>query len=140
MGRKSKKKKKKKKSANRQSAKPKKKSPAPATPAVNPEALEAPNAVAGTVAWLLSAFATVLGLLAAGIAWLVYTRNAERETFGAVHLFLFAATITGIVTLVLTVLVRRIRKRPPPTNVTRGAIVIGILPLVVQAVVAIVNR
>lgn len=127
MGRKSKKKKKKKSPAS-----PGKSNPKVSLPPVNPEALESPNAVAGTVAWLLSALTTLLAMLVSLICRWIYSRNSESETYGGIGLFLFAATVTGIATLVLTFLVLRVRRTPPPRNVTRGAIVIGLLPFVLH--------
>ena len=109
----------------------------------SPENLEPENAVAGTIAWLLSAFATALALVASLVAKIGHGYNNESVTFGAIHLFLYVATITGIVTLVLTPFVLRARITPPPRNVTRGAVAIGLLPIVIRiaiAVMAVVNR
>ena len=134
MGRKSKKKKKKKKSPSSTSKKN------ISLPPINPEALEPLNAVAGTVAWLLSAMSTVLAMLVSLVARWVHAGNDEVETHGAVGLFLFAAIVTGVATLVLTLLVHRVRRTPPPSNITRGAVVIGLLPFMLQLVYALMDR
>lgn len=101
-------------------------------PVTNPESQEPPNAVAGTVAWLLSAMATLFALLAAVIVRVIYLRNADERTRSGVYLFLFAALVTGCVALVLTPLVHRIRKNPPPRNVTIGVVTIGLVPIIIQ--------
>lgn len=140
MGRKSKKKKKKspaKQSASVAKAASSKKSAAtknsPRVLASHLEARESQSAVASTVAWLLSALATLLALIVSVVAQLIYQQNGSQKTLAAIHMMLFSAVVTGIVTLVLTKVVHSARKTAPPKNVTIGAVTIGLVPLLVYA-------
>lgn len=126
MSRKSKQKKRKRSKTNKATA------PEQVAKRVDPKSLETPRAVASTVAWLLATLATALGLVAALVAQVVHLRNQESDAHTFVQLFLFASTITGMVTLTLTPIVIRVRRIPAPRNVTIAAIVIGAAPFVVQ--------
>ncbi len=43
--------------------------------------------------------------------------------------FRFVAIITGLLTLLLTIVTLRIRHRPPPAAITLGAVFLGVTPL-----------
>jgi len=121
---------KKKKSSKKKKTKPK--SPESTVNRVDPKSLESPGAVASTVAWLLATLATALGLIAALVAQILHMRNPESQAQSFVQLFLFAASVTGLVALTLTPIVKRVRRIPAPRNVTIAAIVLGATPFVVQ--------
>ena len=107
---------------------------------VDPKSLESPRAVASTVAWLLATLATALGLVAAFVAQVIHLRNQESNAQSFVQLFLFAASVTGLVALTFTPIVKRVRRIPAPRNVTIAAIVIGATPFVVQIARSVVGN
>ena len=47
------------------------------------------------------------------------------------QVMLFAATATGLVCLVLTPIVYRLRRVPPPSNVTALAVTIAVIPFAI---------
>jgi integral membrane sensor domain MASE1 len=99
---------------------------------------ETRSADAATVAWTLSAMAT-LGALA--LRWLVKLiinstndpKDLPEATLFIPGLMLFAALISGIIAVSLTPLVYRLRKISPPWQVTAGIGVIGLVPLALLA-------
>jgi hypothetical protein len=93
------------------------------------------SADAATIAWMLSAIATLAAELVAGLAAVVNWLAGDSDKLPAVSRvlpswFLFCAVVTGLLCLVLTPLVHKIRRQPPPRSVTITAVVIGLVPLV----------
>jgi hypothetical protein len=69
-------------------------------------------------------------LLAAAL-WIWRTMQPDNQIVGAgFELFAFCAFVVGSVSLLLTWLVRRLRRVLPPRHVTAVALVVGVLPLV----------
>ncbi len=95
------------------------------------------------MAWLLSATATLLVLVAWGVAWWIGTQweqgmaeadaanHLSRAVFGA-QLLQFAATITGLVTLCLIPIMVRLRNVPAPRRLVWATTVIGMAPVMIQ--------
>ena len=90
-----------------------------------------------TVGWMLTVLMTFLcevGAFALGV-WL--RSSAGGTNFELLRgILLFAAVVLGLVTLILTALVWRIRRVPAPLGVTLFAVVVAvvpILPIVIQS-------
>ena len=91
------------------------------------------RAEAVTVAWMLAAVATLAAQLVALTARLVAGGAAAAAAPPVARIlpgwFLICAFMTGLVCLVLTPIVYRVRRVPPPWPVTAGVIVISLTPL-----------
>lgn len=106
---------------------------------LGPDAGESRAAVALTVAWMLTCMSTIVGLVVVlGLRLLVASFPVAE---GGVHplrqmaaVLLFVTIATGVLCLVFTPLALRVRRTPPPRSITIGAVVIGVLPLVVAAI------
>lgn len=98
-----------------------------------PDSGESRAAEATTVAWMLTAMATIGAILLAGTVRLA-TRFLAADATGAglrflPDLLIFTSLVTGILCLCLTVVVYRVRKTPPPSSVTIAAVLIGLSPV-----------
>ncbi len=99
---------------------------------------ETPAAEALTIAWMLTALATVVAEIVAAFAWLVVWLGGSPDikVTAMPRLATFVAAITGLVTLALTPLAVRARRIPPPQPIVAAVTVIGVIPcLAVCAVV-----
>jgi len=86
---------------------------------------ESRSAEAATIGWLLSVFTTLVCLCGAMIArWIGVSRLPLLS-----GLLLFAALVIGSISLGLGVVVRRVRRAPPPHGVYVFAVVVGALPI-----------
>ncbi|MBX3412982.1 MAG: hypothetical protein KF708_09870 [Pirellulales bacterium] len=88
-----------------------------------------------TVGWMLTVMMTCLcevGAFALG----VFLRYSEGGTnFELLRgMLLFAAVVLGLVTLILTAVVWRLRRVPPPTSVTLFAIVVAVVPMLTMII------
>jgi len=105
---------------------------------------ESRSAVALTVVWMLTCMSTAVGcLVVLGLRLLMLAFPAVQ---GRVHplaqasgVLLFAAITTGVLCMVLTPLVYRVRQVPPPRTVTVGAIAIGLAPIVLLIVLSLLR-
>lgn len=83
-----------------------------------------------TVGWLLTVMMTCLcevGAFALGV-WL--RNSAGGTSFELLRgILLFAAVILGLVTIILTAIVWRLRRVPPPLGVTLFAVVVAVVPI-----------
>jgi len=100
-----------------------------------PDANESRPAVALTVAWMLSCMSTAVGILtilALQLLMLAFpvAQGGKHPLAQVSGVLLFVALITGVVCLAFTPLVYRVRKAPPPSSITAGAILIGIAPII----------
>jgi hypothetical protein len=100
-----------------------------------PDANESRAAVALTVAWMLSCMSTALGMLT--VLALRLLMLAFPVAAGGKHplaqvsgVLLFVALITGVACVAFTPLVYRVRKTPPPSPITVGAVLIGAAPII----------
>lgn len=67
----------------------------------------------------------------AAVLWIWRTMQPDNQIVGAgFELFAFCAFVVGSVSLILTWVVRRLRRVLPPGRVTAVALVVGALPLV----------
>ena len=115
-------------------AKPKR-APAKQTTAPQlPDAGESRGAVAVTVAWMLLALSCAAAQVVALATWLL--ARAAAPAAGVNHLLpvprtmLIVALLTGVLILLLTPLVYRVRKSRPPRAITVVAVGIAVGPLV----------
>jgi hypothetical protein len=104
-----------------------------------PDERESRGAVALTVAWMLTCMSTAAGLmvvLALRLLIVAFPMAAERaHPLGRVAGVLLAvAMITGLCCVALTPLIYRVRHSPPPKEITVGAVLIGIGPIVLMIV------
>jgi hypothetical protein len=114
----------------------------------NPERLpdqhESRAAVALTVAWMLTCMSTAAGMFV--VLALRLLMIAFPVAQGGVHplgrisgVLLFVALATGVLCLLLTPLVHRVRAAAPPRAITVGAVLIGFAPLVLLAVLTFLS-
>lgn len=102
--------------------------------------LENRAAVAVTVMWMLTTIATLMAQLVwAGSFTLVNLLDKAGNLAVLPGLMLFTGVVSGIVCLILAPVAWRIREVPPPRSVTLVAIIIGTLPLITAATLAIVT-
>jgi hypothetical protein len=112
--------------------KAKSKQPDPGTP-IDPA--ESRPAVAMTVAWMLTTLSCGAAQAVALVMWLV-ARNAgiAEDQPNALYMIpqtlLLVAFVAGVVALLLTPLVHRLRRSRPPISITIAALLIGVLPIV----------
>ena len=95
-------------------------------------------AVAATVAWMLTALATGLAqITAVAILGLHRVLTDDPEKLAAPlkmlpRLLFFVALIAGLTSIILTPIVYRFRKTPPPRSITTFVVVIALIPFVVM--------
>lgn len=103
---------------------------------INPDTGEDRRGEAATVAWMLTMLATTASnALALVAALIVPTLVANTEQPGLApllpRLLLFIAAVTGAVCVVLTPLVYRFRRTPPPEAITAFGLIISVLPVLI---------
>ncbi len=98
---------------------------------------ESRSAEAATVFWMTSLLATVLAEGAGLTARLVMVLVEPFEPLAMLsNLLLLIAAVTGLLCLVMTPVVLRVREVPPPTAITRFAVAASILPIATLALIA----
>jgi len=105
---------------------------------------ESRSAVALTVVWMLTCMSTAVGcfvVLALRLLMLALPVAAGRvhPLSQAAGVLLFVAITTGVMCLALTSVIYRVRAIPPPRPVTIGAIAIGIAPIVLLVLLAVMR-
>jgi len=114
-----------------------------------PPPAESRAAEAVTIGWMLSMMATIFCLVVyaivraviafgSGVAGDGGAVGADAVMFYA-DLLLFTAMTVGIFSLLLVPIVFRLRRQKPPRGVTRVAITVGVLPVLLVIVRAIVR-
>jgi hypothetical protein len=105
------------------------------------DADESRAAVALTVAWMLTLLSTAAAMIVAASAWLLML--AFPVAAGQGHplaslpgTLTFVAAATGILCLILTYFVHRVRKSPAPRTITIAAVLIGAVPWATIAVLS----
>ncbi len=96
---------------------------------------ETPAADALTVCWMLAALITLLASLAVVLFELFVMHGEQQATPGAQvfqGVLAFSSITTGLIGLLFTLLVYRVRRQAPPRNVTIVVVVICALPLLVS--------
>ena len=107
-----------------------------------PRPAEPRSGEALTVLWMLTILATLVAEMAAAAAaaW-AYGRPgpAEGPSMPATlaNVMLFTALVTGGLCLLLTPVVRRIRREPPPASVIWSAVAIGASPFFVLTLLTV---
>jgi hypothetical protein len=116
--------------------KPKKNVPRKEIPVgdVNPATGEDKRGDTVTVGWMLAMLATTAGDILAVIAALVMPQvalSAEKPELALAlpNLLLFVAASTGIVVMLLTPVVYKFRRTPPPPQITGFGFIVSLLPL-----------
>ncbi len=85
---------------------------------------------AATVAWMLSAITTLLCESMAGLAWILWRANPGAENILLFARYLhFCSLVTAAVTLVLTAVVLKSRREPPPRAIVVFAVILAALPV-----------
>jgi hypothetical protein len=109
-----------------------------------PDEHESRGAVALTVAWMLTCMSTAAGMFV--VLALRLLMIAFPVAVGGVHplgriagVLLFVALTTGALCLGFTPLVYRLRQRHPPRVITIGAVLIGLSPVLLLIVLAILQ-
>ncbi len=120
--------------------KPRKKSAAKKIPGHSLESLESRSSVAVTVGWLLCACATVGAIILMVAARLIYVQSPESMTLVIANVFTLISVLTGILTMILTVVVVRLRRTPPPAAITWTVLLIGLAPFVSLAILVYLER
>lgn len=109
------------------------------------ETNESRTADAVTVAWMLTALATLAAELFALLGWVAVAIAARggqvpQEFVMLPALLTFIALVTGLVCLLLIPVTHRVRSVPPPRSVTIFAAAVGIMPTVVVLVTFLLKR
>lgn len=85
-----------------------------------------------TVAWTLSIIATLGAEIVGGVSLIATANwNAGETRSPLPALMLFIAFVTGVVCLLLTPLVHRFRRTPPPAPIRYVAVTASVLPILV---------
>jgi len=105
---------------------------------------ESRAADAVTVAWMLTLTATLLAELVAAAGWMfLRIVGWEPEKAGPIaalpELLLVIAALTGAVCVLLVPVTYKVRQQPPPLPISVAAVVIGLAPWLVIAVLAFSN-
>jgi len=107
---------------------------------LNIEAGESRASVAMTVAWMLTCLSTAAGTAVAlglRIVMLQLPGAGGRHPLANVAGMLLAvALLTGVLCLLFTPLTYRVRRTPPPRSIAIAAVLIGLAPLTIAALVA----
>lgn len=113
-------------------------------PLLSPRALaeqESRGSIAVTVSWMLTMLATAGGVVLA-LLFHFFARSQQLEPKSA-QLFsvlsggmLIVCAITGLLCLVLTLAVYRVRRDPPPLAITVAAVFVSSLPLATMLLLA----
>jgi hypothetical protein len=105
------------------------------------DANESRAAVALTVAWMLTLLSTAAAMIVAVLAWSLML--AFPVAAGQGHplaslpgTLTFVSAATGILCLILTYFVNRVRKSPAPRAITIAAVLIGAVPWATIAVLS----
>lgn len=99
---------------------------------------ESRAADAVTVLWMLAVMTTLLCELGAAAAnWYAATNPDAAKIEALLVVLLFGAVVNGSLTLVLTPVVLKVRRVPPPRGITVFAVVVGAAPWVVLLVGAL---
>jgi hypothetical protein len=84
-----------------------------------------------TVGWMLSVMTTVACEVGVVTARVVHAVGPEFERVVVLgELLLFAAVVSGLVSLLLAAMVFRVRQVAPPNGVTAFALIVAVAPLV----------
>ena len=93
------------------------------------DADESRPAVATTVAWMLCQVATVASLVIFAVTRMWLSATAEPTLQLLARVWAIVASILALLTLILTVVVWRVRLVPPPRGLTWAAVVISLAAL-----------
>jgi hypothetical protein len=118
-------------------------------PLLSPRALEG-NQIAGeesrgsvavTVSWMLTMLATAGGMVVAVICFFLsrslQLSPQQADLFGLLAgVMTVVAAVTGLLCLVLTVVVYRVRRDRPPISITIAAVFVSSLPLATMLLLA----
>lgn len=113
-------------------------------PLLSPRAIageESRGSVAVTVSWMLTLLATAGGMLVAVICFSLsqslQMTPQQVEVMGLLSAVMtIVAAATGFLCLVLTVVVYRVRRDPPPIAITVAAVFVSCLPLATMLLLA----
>lgn len=91
------------------------------------------------MAWMLTMVATLgAEIVGACVSVVLGFFDSSPQTWQAFPgLMLFTATITGMICLLLTPLVFRFRRIPPPTGITVMAVTVSVLPLAIGVIMSL---
>lgn len=93
-----------------------------------------------TIGWMFATLATLLSLFIwLGVLW--YISGSELPNASLILLYVTVlALASGLLTLVLGVVVNRIRNRPAPPSIRRFAGIVGALPWAIYAAMFLFNK
>jgi hypothetical protein len=95
---------------------------------------ESPSSKGVTVFWMTSLLATVLSQIVALALRLLLLLGSAPPLLLLSNVMQLVAVVTGVVCLLVTPIVYRVRDTPPPRAITQFAVVAGLLPIVVLIV------
>ncbi len=94
-----------------------------------------------TIGWMLNMLATAGALLACAAIWIALYRGVENEYLPFMLSYgIFFALATGFLTLVLGIIVNRIRNKPAPPSIRRFAGIVGALPWAIYAAMFLMSK
>lgn len=104
-------------------------------------AAEERTSLVATVFWMLCVLATLGAEATALMSWLLARHWPPAASSAPLRAFAgmmwFSALVSGLLVLVMTVVVYRVRKDKPPRAITVLAVVVGLVPLAILLVVGI---
>jgi len=87
-----------------------------------------------TIGWMFTTLATLLSLFIWLGVWWYIGRGSELPNAGLIMMYTtFFALATGLLTIVLGIIVNRLRNKPAPPSIRRFAGVVGALPWAIYA-------
>jgi hypothetical protein len=94
-----------------------------------------------TIGWMFSTLATLLSLFIWLGVWWYIGRGSELPNAGLIMMYTTVfALATGLVTVVLGIVVNRLRQRPAPASIRRFASIVGALPWAIYATMFLFSR
>ncbi len=94
-----------------------------------------------TIGWMLSVMTTLFFEAGALVAQWFAAAHKDFDRAGAMaDVVLFTAAVVGLFALVMTPIVLKIRKVPPPRGITIFAVAVGFAPLLTLLVLSLVKQ
>ena len=102
-----------------------------ARPAIVTEPPESSRSIAATVGWMLATLITLVGIVAvSGLLIAARSITPNESLVMLSRLLLFAAAISGLMSLVFLAVTWKVREIRPPTAIVVFSVIIALTPLV----------
>lgn len=96
------------------------------------DSVEAPTTEFLTIGWLLTVMTTLVCEVGYFVVMMLLSSQPDMQWLELLAgVLMFAALVIGLASLGLLLLVRRMRKSPPPTPIVAFSLLVGLVPIVV---------